>query len=161
MEGRPCRVQLRTKKMIRTRGREHRGKHRWSLGFRYLRGLQKFAEISANPVLSLAAPVSLIFNLDSSSVLSSLWGFPMCNEQWNYSLQGRNYFLQGTFASLLPRSGSHANLQKLGGCFLPVSEHHFSPRPVTERWLQIVPINSINFFTFWCFSLSSWYSPAG
>lgn len=25
-----------------------------------------------------------------------------------------------------------------------------------QRWLQIVPINSINFFTFWCFSLSSW-----
>lgn len=35
--------------------------------------------------------------------------------------------------------------------FAPVS-----PRPITERRLQIVPINSINLSTFWIFILYSW-----
>ena len=30
------------------------------------------------------------------------------------------------------------------------------PRPITERGLQIVPINSISLFTFWCFVLYFW-----
>ena len=32
----------------------------------------------------------------------------------------------------------------------------FPPRPITERGLQIVPINSISLFTFWSFVLYFW-----
>lgn len=145
--------------MIKTRsGDQGRKQHR-----RLSRNIScpwKFATISANLVLSLVAPVSLIFIWIHYLFfpLSEDFQCIMSNDVVILSYEVLSQAFRPALWEGSPRVLwlSGAGLWYVGSCFLQGSKHHFSPRPVTERWLQIVPRNSINFFTFWCFSLSSW-----